>query len=184
MGAIALVLGAIVAYFLADSYWTHRYDEIIKRQASIYRLDERLVWSVIHEETYFQSWKTGADGEIGLMQITPAVVREWAKETGLRELEKQAVEDPESVLRHPEKNIQVGCWYLEKLYEKYRDLPGTEARMLAAYNAGPSRAEEWGKTNPDSPPLSEEEFISRINIGSTRAYVRSILNRYRALKTN
>jgi soluble lytic murein transglycosylase len=99
----------------------------------------------------------------------------------MRELERQMASDPASVLRNPERNIQIGCWYLEKVHEQYRDTPGSEARMVAAYNAGPSRAAEWNRA-PEGTALSGEEFINRIDIPSTRAYVVSILDRYRKLK--
>jgi hypothetical protein len=49
---IVIVLGLAGAYFFSD-YWTHRYDELIARQARVYRLDDKLVWSVIYEETWF-----------------------------------------------------------------------------------------------------------------------------------
>lgn len=170
----------IVGYFL-NEYWIHRFDEMINRQAAIYRLDPKLVWSLIHEETYFQPWKKGEAGEVGLMQITPAVAREWARETGIQEIENEISRDHVAMMSDPERNIQIGCWYLEKLFEKYRDVPNADARVLAAYNAGPSRVEEWDKTQGGA-PLGEEEFIRRIDIASTRAYVTSILNRYRYLK--
>jgi soluble lytic murein transglycosylase len=177
---IAVVLTAF--YFFLNIYWVHRYDELIARQAEVYKLDEKLVWSVIYEETYFKPWEIGAAGEIGLMQVTPTVAREWAKETGMKAFEKRAAEDVTELLRDPETNLQIGCWYLEKLRQNYRDLPGEEAHMLAAYNAGPSRVEEWGKTADSDAPLSEKEFIERIDISSTRAYVEAILARYRAQK--
>ena len=178
---ILLSLSAIGLYFF-NQYWIHRYDALIARQASIYRLDPDLVWSVIYEETYFRPWKTGADGEIGLMQVTPTVGREWAAETGMRDLERQMGRDPQSVLSDPERNIQIGCWYLEKLYQEYRDTPGAEARMVAGYNAGPSRAADWNRTPANARPLTSDEFVTRIDIPSTRAYVTSILERYRKLK--
>src|SRR4051812_1372753 len=115
---ILLVVCAAAAYFLPQ-YWVHRYDELISRQARVYRLDERLVWSLIYEETYFRGWKIGAADEIGLMQVTPTVARDWAKETGLREFEKQASENVVELLHDPERNIQVGCWYLERVRERY-----------------------------------------------------------------
>ena len=179
--SIAILLGALGVYFF-NQYWIHRYDTLIARQASVYRLDPDLVWSVIYEETYFRPWMIGNDGEIGLMQVTPLVGREWAAATGMRELERQMQQDPATALRDPERNIQIGCWYLEKLYEQYRDQPGAEARMIAGYNAGPSRAAQWNQPEPGARPLTAEEFIARIDIPSTRAYVTSILERYRQLK--
>jgi soluble lytic murein transglycosylase len=180
VGLLALTI-LLSAYFL-NQYWIHRYDDVIARQANIYRLDPDLVWSVIYEETYFSPWKNGRDGEIGLMQVTPAVGKEWAAETGMRDLERQMNGNPESLLRDPERNIQIGCWYLEKFYERYRDLAEAEPRMIAAYNAGLSRAEEWNSSSERRKPLSGTEFISRIDIPSTRAYVSSIMDRYRKLK--
>ena len=181
--AVSLIILTIaLGAYLFNRYWIHRYDSLIARQATVYRLDPDLVWSVINEETYFRPWKIGHDGEIGLMQITPAVGREWASETGMRELERQMSQNPASLLRDPERNIQVGCWYLEKIHEQYRDVSDPEPRMIAGYNAGPSRAAEWNKVSEGAKPLSAEEFVNRIDIPSTRAYVVSIMDRYRKLK--
>src|ERR687883_630084 len=125
--AVALLLACGAGAYFFNRYWIHRYDALIARHAALYGVDPDLVWSIIHEETYFSPWKVGDDGEIGLMQVTPAVAREWAAE------------------------------------------PGT--RVVAAYNAGPRRAQEWNQTEPGQPPLTTEQFIQRIDIPSTRAYV-------------
>jgi soluble lytic murein transglycosylase len=176
---LIIVTITVAGTFFFQNYWVHRYDELIRRQAGIYRLDERLIWSVIYEETYFQAWKQGANDEIGLMQVTPAVAREWGRETGLKELERQTVENAGEFLRDPEHNIQVGCWYLEKVRERYRGMPAETSMTLAAYNAGQSRVDEWTRdTNLEN--LSEADFISKIGIASTRSYVSSILSRYRS----
>jgi len=179
---IILVLTLLIAAYAFNRYWTHRFDALIARQAAIYRVDPDLVWSIIYEETYFSPWKNGKDGEIGLMQVMPAVGREWASETGMRELQNQMNSDPQSILRDPERNIQIGCWYLEKIYEQFQDKPEVEVRMIAAYNAGPSRAVEWSRPDPPGNSQSGAEFINRIDIPSTRAYVISIMQRYRQLK--
>src|SRR5215204_6326396 len=184
LAALLLILILGVLAYLLNSYWTHRFDALIARQAAIYRVDPDLVWSIIYEETYFSPWKTGKDGEIGLMQVMPAVGREWATETGMRELERQMSADPQSLLRDPERNIQIGCWYLEKIYEQFRDAPDSEVRMIAAYNAGPSRAVEWSRVDPAGTTQSGAEFINRIDIPSTRAYVISIMQRYRQVKSS
>jgi soluble lytic murein transglycosylase len=182
LAAVILSIFAAVGLYFFNQYWIHRFDPLIARQASVYRLDPDLVWSIIYEETYFSPWKIGEDAEIGLMQVTPTVGREWAAETGMRELAQQMSRDPRSVLAEPERNIQVGCWYLEKISKAYRDLPDAETRMIAAYNAGPSRAAEWNRVAPNQTPLTSAQFIERIDIPSTRAYVSSILARYRELK--
>lgn len=174
---ILVTVGLSAALFFPD-YWTHRYDELITRQARIYRLDEKLVWSLIYEETYFRAWKIGAAGEIGLMQVTPTVAREWAKETGLKEYERQATDDPETLLSDPERNIQVGCWYMEKLREQYRGRPAETAMTLAAYNAGSSRVDDWTR-DTSAATMSEADFVPRINISTTQHYVSAILQRYR-----
>ena len=178
---IAVVILSVVGYFgwmYADDYWKHRYDALIDRHAEVYNVAPKLVWSVIYEETYFRATAVGDAKEVGLMQVTPTVAREWAKETGLKEFRLDTPESVDQLLSDPEKNIQVGCWYLEQLSEKYRDLPAQQAMTLAAYNAGPSRVEEWVK-DTDRKTLEESDFIERIKIASTKKYVTSILKRYR-----
>ncbi|MBC7930615.1 MAG: transglycosylase SLT domain-containing protein [Rubrivivax sp.] len=180
---ILIALCAAGLYFF-NQYWIHRFDALIARQAAVYRLDPDLVWSVIYEETYFRPWMKGEAGEVGLMQVTPTVGREWAAETGMRELAERMKRDPETALSDPERNIQIGCWYLEKIAKDYRDTPGAEARVVAGYNAGPSRAEEWSRVASGQRPLTAEEFIARIDFPTTRAYVTNILERYRRRKAS
>ncbi len=179
---IILAVAGPSGYFFFRDHWEHRYDELIARHSRVFNIDERLVWSIIYEETWFRAWTIGSVGEVGLMQVTPTVAREWAKETGLTEFERQASENVVALLSDPQRNIQIGCWYFERLRERYRGRPAETAMTLAAYNAGPSRVEEWTR-DTDVQVLSETEFISRIGIPSTRAYVSSILERYRGLES-
>ncbi len=179
---LTVLVLAVIGLYVFDQYWIHHYDSLIAREAVRYQVDPDLVWSIVYEETYFTPWKKGRNGEIGLMQVTPVVAREWAAETSLTPLEQRAAADTETLLRDPERNVQIGCWYLEKSSQEYRDSPGREARMLAAYNAGPSRAADWNRVTNGALPLTEQEFIARIDIASTRAYVTSILDRYHRVK--
>jgi soluble lytic murein transglycosylase len=171
------------ALYLLDQYWIHRFDSLIAREAAAHHIDPDLVWSIVYEETYFSPWKKGRNGEIGLMQVTPVVAREWAAESGVAPMEQRTSMDTTTLLRDPERNVQIGCWYLEKADQDYRNSPGREARILAAYNAGPSRAAEWSRVAAGAPPLSEQDFIARIDIPSTRAYVTSILDRYHRVRS-
>lgn len=178
---LILLLGA--AAYLIDQYWIHRYDSLIKSEAARHQVDPDLVWSIVYEETYFSPWKRGDKGEIGLMQVTPTVAREWVAESGAAEVPAPNAADPETLLTQADRNVQIGTWYLGKFGEQYRNTPGREARMLAAYNAGNSRVVEWARVPEGATPLSEQQFIERIDIPSTRAYVTSILRRYREVKS-
>lgn len=184
LACVGLLLAAacLVGLYRFNQYWQHRFDSLIARHASFYNLDADLVWSVIYEETYFRPWIEGDAGEIGLMQVTPLVAREWAAETGLADLVSQVERDTPGVLRDPERNIQIGCWYLEKVAKRYRDEPAATAQMLAAYNAGASRVTEWARRGAGEPPPSEEAFVERITFPTTREYVTSIIARYRGVK--
>lgn len=174
---IILALFGIGGYYF-NEYWISRYDTLIERQSGVYGLDSKLVWSLIYEETYFRTSVIGDAQEVGLMQVTPTVAREWAKETGLREFEKKTAQNVQELLSEPESNIQVGSWYLEKVKANYRGFPAEKAMMLAAYNAGQSRVEDWTKDTEIS-TLTEAQFIDRIKISTTQSYVSSILKRYR-----
>lgn len=179
---LALILLAAAAY-LVDQYWIHRYDSLIASESARHKVDPDLVWSIVYEETYFSPWKRGDKGEIGLMQVTPTVAREWVAESGAPEVPPANAADPETLLSAAERNLQIGSWYLGKFGEQYKNTPGREARMLAAYNAGNSRVVEWARVPEGMSPLNEQQFIERIDIPSTRAYVTSILRRYREVKS-
>src|SRR5438045_9691651 len=108
---IFLSLILLLAAYVFNRYWTHRFDSLIARQASIYRVDPDLVWSIIYEETYFSPWKTGKDGEIGLMQVTPAGGREWAAEPGMPGLDRQLSTTPDRPLGDPGPDHPTVGWY-------------------------------------------------------------------------
>src|ERR1044071_8203934 len=91
LAALLLIVAAAAGLYFFNQYWIHRFDALIARQAAVYRLDQDLVWSIIYEETYFRPWMKGDAGEVGLMQVTPAVAREWAAETGMRDQSVEAV---------------------------------------------------------------------------------------------
>ena len=179
---IILIVAAFGLYFL-DQYWIHRYDSVIAREALRYHVDPDLVWSIAYEESYFRPWKNGRDGEIGIMQVTPGVLHDWASENASATTQQRTEKDADGFLRDPERNIQIACWYLQKAGEDFRDVNGREARMLAAYNAGRRRAADWNRVDAGANPLNEQEFIARIDIPSSRAYVTSILDRYRRMKS-
>jgi soluble lytic murein transglycosylase-like protein len=96
-------------------------------------------------------------GAIGLGQLMP----DTARDLGV---------DPHDIAQ----NLDGSARYLLMMLEQF----GDPALALAAYNAGPSRVDEWTR-DADAATMSESDFVVRINIPSTRSYVTSILARYR-----
>src|SRR6476620_1159276 len=99
--AIILIIILIVAadgYYFLNQYWIHRYDSVIAREAARYRVDPDLVWSIAYEESYFRSWMKGRNGEIGLMQVTPAVARDWASENANASMQQRTATQVDDVL--------------------------------------------------------------------------------------
>ncbi|HXG91461.1 MAG TPA: lytic transglycosylase domain-containing protein [Blastocatellia bacterium] len=180
---IVLALGAFGTWY----YWTHRYDKLIAAAAQKYSLDPALVKAIVYEESFFRSQAQSTQNAIGLMQITPVVLQEWleAKRTRtLREAFESVVgkaidyePNAEEALSNPAVSLDVGCWYLQTLLNRYRNEPYPLAVALAAYNAGPSNVERW-VPNGERPSISRDEFIARIEFPATRNYVQKIIERY------
>ena len=69
-------------------------------------------------------------------------------------------------LSDPEINIRYGTYLLRELLDRY---DGDEAAALAAYNAGPGNADEWGGGEP--------RRVEEIPFPETRAYVEEVLEK-------
>ena len=92
------------------------------------------------------------------MQITPEAPKKSSASAA-------APRSGSSDLSDPEINIRYGTFLLRELLDRY---DGDEAAALAAYNAGPGNADEWGGSD-----LTVEE----IPFPETRAYVEEVLDK-------
>jgi soluble lytic murein transglycosylase len=170
----AVMLGAVI---LVEIYrHTTQYDYLISQAAARNGVDFYLVKSIIFEESWFRSEVRGPAGELGLMQITMAAAADFAAKKGFPYF-------TEARLIEPELNLEIGCWYLERSLEHYRNSPHPNLFALLRYNAGESRADQWLKRALASPPPSgaspEEHYLSLIDFPKTRAYAQDILRRWR-----
>jgi soluble lytic murein transglycosylase len=134
-----------------------RHDDIIRQQAREKDVDAALIAAVIYAESKFND-ATSSAGARGLMQITPEAARFIEKQSGGTTFNLSDLSDPEI-------NIRYGTFLLHELLERY---DGDEVAALAAYNAGPGNADEWGGSD-----LSLEE----IPFPETRAYVEEVLDK-------
>jgi soluble lytic murein transglycosylase len=92
------------------------------------------------------------------MQITPEAAEFIERQSGGTTFELADLGDPEL-------NIRYGTFLLRELLDRYE---GDEAAALAAYNAGPGNADEWGGSD-----LTVED----IEFPETRAYVEEVLEK-------
>ena len=130
-------------------------------------LEPALLLALIRQESGFYPEAVSRAGARGLMQIMPATARQVARQIRVAYNGKKLLSDPGY-------NILLGRTYLSDLLEKY---DGSYVLALAAYNAGPARADRWIKTygDPRDPAVDVIDWIESIPIDETRNYVQRIV---------
>lgn len=147
------------------------YREMIERQAAESRLDPILVAALIRQESAFEPAIRSPAGAVGLMQVMPATGRELARRLGPSGFR-------EGHLEVPEVNLHLGAAFYADMSRRYGTLLPL---VLAAYNAGPARANRWGRYPEAS---SAARLTERIPFDETRTYVKNVVRNlavYRAL---
>lgn len=126
-----------------------------------------LVLALMRQESEFYPKARSPVGALGLMQLMPATARQTARGIGLSYDRGRLTDDPDY-------NIALGRAYLAELLERF---DGSYILALAAYNAGPSRAERWISQfgDPRSPSVDPILWVERIPFAETRNYVQRIL---------
>ncbi len=106
----------------------HPYAGHVADAARRFGIPERWIWAVMRVESNGDVRAVSTAGAMGLMQIMPGT---WA---GLRARHRLG-SDPFD----PRDNIIAGAAYLRAMHDRY----GNATAMLAAYNAGPGRYDEY-----------------------------------------
>lgn len=135
-------------------------------------VDPFLVAGLIREESLYSARVVSPVGAIGLMQLMP----ETAKKVG-RQLGLQDSDFDRKGLDEPNRNIQLGTYYLGQLLNEFQ---GNIIYAVAAYNAGPQAVKRWIGQNAHRDP---DEFIELIGYRETRGYVKRVLGSYRIYRT-
>jgi soluble lytic murein transglycosylase-like protein len=90
-------------------------------------IDRELLSVIIHTESRHKSTAISSMNAVGLMQITQPCLDDYQRVTGI----KYTLND---VLYDIEKNLEVGCWYLNRVMTLYG--PMTDEQLYCIYNAG------------------------------------------------
>jgi soluble lytic murein transglycosylase len=134
----------------------------IERHSRAQSLDPFLVAALIRQESEFNVKVVSYANAYGLMQLVPATGRELARHFGIRRLNT-------AQLLTADRNLQLGTYYFRKLLNSY---DGEPEIALAAYNAGPSRANSWRTWGPFREPA---EFVETVPFHQTRGYIQIVL---------
>ena len=139
----------------------------LRRLAETESPESALVLAVIRQESAFYDSAVSGAGARGLMQIMPATARRVARQIKVRYSRKRLLSDPEY-------NLRLGRAYLADMTAKYN---GSYILALAAYNAGPARANRWMKDfgDPRTAEVDPVDWIESIPFNETRNYVQRIL---------
>jgi soluble lytic murein transglycosylase len=139
------------------------YRELLEAEADRADVDPFLLAGLVRQESSFNPKARSRVGATGLSQIMPATGAWLAPGAGVSNFDA-------SLLAVPEINLRMGARYLRDQLRRYG---GKRDLALAAYNAGPSRADKWRRElgyggDPD-------RFRERIPFTETREYVQVVI---------
>ena len=155
---------AAPAYFQHVRYGLY-YLDIVKPAAAETGFDPLFVFSVIRQESLFESFAGSNKGALGLMQIIPDTGASISTQMGW------PVDYSTTDLYNPSINIRMGSFYLNSC-RHYVD--GDLYATLAAYNGGPGNASIWKSLANNDPDLE----LEIIRYSQTRDYIRGIYEIY------
>lgn len=126
-----------------------------------------LIHAIIRQESGFNPLARSRVGALGLMQLMPATAQQVARESG-------RPHNTTWLLTRPDHNVLMGMIYLNGLIERF---DGSYVLAVAAYNAGPTRVDEWIESygDPRLRAVDVLDWIERLPYRETRNYVQRVL---------
>ncbi len=141
----------------------------LRSQFSGMKVDVALAHALIRQESQFDDQIRSPAGAMGLMQLMPGTAKEVAQKRGWDHRNEWLVQ--------PKHNILIGSAYLNMLLDRFG---GSYPLALAAYNAGPSRVNQWLRDfgDPRAGQVDWVDWIELIPIYETRNYVQRVMENY------
>jgi soluble lytic murein transglycosylase-like protein len=130
----------------APSAATHPYAPHVADAARRFGIPEAWIWAVMRVESAGNARAVSRAGAMGLMQIMPGTWAQLRARHGLGN-------DPFDV----RDNIMAGAAYLREMHDRY----GNPSAMLAAYNAGPGRYDDY-LSRRRSLPAETVAYLARL----------------------
>jgi soluble lytic murein transglycosylase len=127
-----------------------------------FKVDPALIFALMRQESGFHASAVSHGGALGLMQLMPETASQMQRNT-----------HHQGNASEPVMNMTLGQHYVRSLLNN-DSINGNLFYMLAAYNAGPGRLQEWKSSLGKDPLL----FVESIPYPQTRHYVMQVMANY------
>ena len=135
------------------------YSSIVEKYSLEFGVPEYIVYSLILNQSNFESNKVSQYGEIGLTQLSPDTLR-WLTSLTKEELEPGILYDPDT-------NIKYGTYMLSYLYTHYNRWEA----VYSAFKVGKDTVDVWLRTET---LCDEKGNLKTIPDGETERFVMSV----------
>jgi soluble lytic murein transglycosylase len=139
--------------------------DVIHAASQKFKVSPELIFSIIRQESAFDTFARSPADALGLMQLLPSIASHYEKQVGFS---LDHFED----LYKPEMNVPFGAALLRDLLNRY---DGKIYLAAAAYNASEKALRTWLKMRWTGDVV---EFIEEIPYEETRTYVKLITRNY------
>ncbi len=166
---IALILLIMNFGSFMKLLFPYPYSDIIKQESARYDIDPALVAAIIKAESNFDTEAVSQQGAEGLMQLMPETAEWISGHLNKSDFSADQLSDPGT-------NIELGCWYLDYLNDRFEE---NVCALIAAYNAGQGIVSSWleeGLWDGSSSDLDSIPYYE------TQRYVERVIQNYNIYK--
>ena len=139
------------------------YQQPIQTAANNTGIADYLLFALARQESAFNPSANSSAGAMGLVQVMPATAKATAKKYRIPYRSKKQ-------LHQLTTNLAIGSSYYKGLLDRFDN---NRILATAAYNAGPSRVDQWLRKTDGKLPF--DVWVTLIPFKETRHYVRNVL---------